>query len=206
MTVSDRPDITVSIVSYNTRALLRECLRSLAARQDAGEATLEVVVADNGSTDGSVDMVRGEFPWVRLVETGGNVGYGRANNAALAEAQGRYFFVLNSDTEVEPGALSAMRDFLDLRPEIGMLGATRPARRHHAGLVRDRSQPSGCLLGTDLPRQTPAVKPHYGRLCHDALGLQDGPGGAAGLRGVFLCPSRGVGADRRLRSRLLYVL
>jgi hypothetical protein len=116
-------DITVSIVSYNTRDLLRDCLRSLQEREEAGEASLEVVVADNGSTDGSVEMVRAEFPEVRVVETGGNVGYGRANNAALAEGRGHYFFILNSDTVVEPGALAAMRGFLDTHSEAGAAGA-----------------------------------------------------------------------------------
>ena len=117
------PDITVSIVSYNTCALLRDCLRALTARQREAEATLEVIVADNGSTDGSVEMVRTEFPGVRLVETGGNIGYGRANNMALAGAQGRYYFILNSDTEVEKGALAALRGFLEAHPQAGAVGA-----------------------------------------------------------------------------------
>jgi GT2 family glycosyltransferase len=120
---SERPDISVSIVSYNTRDLLRDCLRSLLARESEGEASLEIVVADNGSTDGSLDMVRTEFPGVRIVETGGNIGYGRANNAGLQDALGRYYFVLNSDTEVEPGALRTMVSFLDENPGIGMVGA-----------------------------------------------------------------------------------
>ena len=123
MTGSAPPEITVSIVSYNTRDLLRACLCSLTERQQAGEASLEVVVADNGSTDGSLEMAQAEFPAVRVIATGGNVGYGRANNAALAGARGRYVFILNSDTEVEPGALAAMRDFLDGHPEAGAAGA-----------------------------------------------------------------------------------
>jgi len=116
-------DVTVSIVSYNTSEPLRNCLASLQARRDEGEVTLDVVVADNASTDDSVAMVRREFPWVRVVETGGNIGYGRANNTGLAGATTRYVFVINSDTVVEPGALKVMRDFMDENPKIGCVGA-----------------------------------------------------------------------------------
>ena len=120
---SSPPDVSVSIVSYNTRDLLRDCLASLRARAAEGEVTVEVIVADNGSNDGSVAMVEREFPEFIVFHTGGNIGYGRANNAALARSTGRYFFVLNSDTEVEPGALREMRDFLDENPQIGCAGA-----------------------------------------------------------------------------------
>ena len=74
--VSPTPDISVAIVSYNTRDLLRACLRSLAGREAAGEASLEVIVADNGSSDGSVEMVHAEFPEVQVIETGENLGFG----------------------------------------------------------------------------------------------------------------------------------
>jgi GT2 family glycosyltransferase len=118
-----QPDISVSIVSYNTRDLLSACLKSLLEREQAGEATLEIIVADNGSTDGSAEMVASAYPTVKFISTGGNVGYGRGNNAALAIAVGRYYFILNSDTEVEPGALAGMLAFMDSRTEVGMVGA-----------------------------------------------------------------------------------
>jgi GT2 family glycosyltransferase len=116
------PDISVSIVSFNTKDYLRACLTSLFARRDAGEVTLQVIVADNGSTDGSPEMVREEFPDAILVDPGGNVGYGRGNNAGIAAASGRYFLILNSDTEVPPGSLAALRDYLDNNPKVGMAG------------------------------------------------------------------------------------
>ncbi len=116
------PDISVAVVSYNTRELLRACLRSLMARQADGEATLEIIVADNGSDDGSVEMVRAEFPAARVIETGGNIGFGRANNLALQAARGRAFCLLNSDAEVLPGALSQSLAALDTTPEIGLIG------------------------------------------------------------------------------------
>lgn len=117
------PDISIGIVSYNTCDLLRDCLQSLRRRAAEGEATIQVIVADNGSSDGSVEMVKREFPEFEAFYTGGNIGYGRANNAAFERARGRYFFVLNSDTEVEPGALRAMVEFMDAHPQAGGAGA-----------------------------------------------------------------------------------
>jgi GT2 family glycosyltransferase len=117
------PDVSVSIVSYNTRELLRTCLLSLRERSAENEVSMEIIVADNDSRDGSAEMVEREFPDVVLLRTGGNLGYGRANNLAFAASSGCYFFVLNSDTEVQPGALRAMRDFLDEHPEVGAVGA-----------------------------------------------------------------------------------
>jgi len=117
------PEITISIVSYNTRDLLRQCLQSLRARQQAGEATLQIVVGDNASRDGSLEMVQQEFPEVEAFSTGSNLGFGRAHNLCFQRARGRHFFVLNSDTEVEPGALATLRDFLDAHPEAGGAGA-----------------------------------------------------------------------------------
>lgn len=122
-TEHEQPDITVSIVSYNTRDLLRMCLKALqvCARED--NVKLQIVVPDNGSTDGSVQMVQSEFPEVEAFSTGGNLGYGRANNMSFARARGRYFLALNSDTEVEPGALRQLTDFLDTHPEAAAVGA-----------------------------------------------------------------------------------
>ncbi len=116
------PDISVAVVSYNTRDLLRACLLSLLARQADGEASLEVIVADNGSSDGSRDMVRAEFPSVQVIETGDNLGFGRANNLALLNATGRAYCLLNSDAEVLPGALSLSLSALAAGPEIGLVG------------------------------------------------------------------------------------
>ncbi len=116
------PDFSVSIVSYNTCGLLRACLQSLLDREADGEAALEITVADNGSADGSVAMVRAEFPEVRVLEMGGNVGFGRANNAALAEARGRFFCLINSDAEALPGSLSLAREYLEAHPDVGSVG------------------------------------------------------------------------------------
>ncbi len=118
----DPPDICVAIVSYNTQNLLRACLRSLLAREADGEARLEIIVADNGSADGSPEMVRREFPTVRVLETGENLGFGRANNLALSHASGRAYCLLNSDAEVLPGALREALRVLNSDPKISLIG------------------------------------------------------------------------------------
>lgn len=114
-------DLSISIVSYNTKDLLCACLSSLRKLRD--EVTFETIVVDNNSSDGSVDMVRDEFPEVLLIELNENLGYGRANNRGLEKAGGRYFFILNSDTEVQAGALRTLVDFLDENPEAGAVTA-----------------------------------------------------------------------------------
>lgn len=115
-------DLSVIVVSWNTRELLRDCLAAVPA--GCGDLSHEILVADNASADGSADMVRDEFPAVRLIETGANLGFARANNRALAEARGRHLLLLNPDTVCEPGALAALSAFLDDTPGAGACGPT----------------------------------------------------------------------------------
>jgi hypothetical protein len=114
------PDISICVVNWNTVDLLRDCLESVFGR-DCG-VSLEVIVVDNGSTDGSVAMVRDEFPQAVLISNGENLGFARANNQAISRAQGRYVLLLNSDTVVLPGALDAMAEFLDRCSKAGVVG------------------------------------------------------------------------------------
>jgi N-acetylglucosaminyl-diphospho-decaprenol L-rhamnosyltransferase len=122
MNKNNKPDITVSIASYNTCELLRACLTSVVARHEEGEANLQIIVVDNGSSDGSIQMVRDQFSTVELVCSSENLGYGRANNKAFEQARGRYFVALNSDAETPPGALRTLMRFLDEHPEVGAVG------------------------------------------------------------------------------------
>ncbi len=112
--------VSVIIVSYNARGFLLDCLRSL--YNEATRAQLEVIVVDNASTDGSVDAVRADYPQVVLVENDGNVGFARANNQAIAIAQGQVLALVNSDVELRPGAIDALLDVLDREPAAGLLG------------------------------------------------------------------------------------
>ncbi|HOX25298.1 MAG TPA: glycosyltransferase family 2 protein [Candidatus Krumholzibacteria bacterium] len=114
------PDLSIVIVSWNTRDLLRDCLASLPAAT-AGLA-LEVIVVDNASGDGSAAMVRAEFPSVALIEAGGNLGFARANNLALPVTRGRAILLLNPDTVCPPGSLAALVAAADRRPGAAGFG------------------------------------------------------------------------------------
>jgi GT2 family glycosyltransferase len=117
---ADLLDVSVVIVNYKVRDLLRECLRSL--EHDLGLLRGEVWVVDNASGDGSVEMVRAEFPWVRLIPNEQNVGYGAANNQAILQARGRYVLVLNPDTKLPPGAIVDTIAEMEAHQDIGALG------------------------------------------------------------------------------------
>ncbi|MBN1660882.1 MAG: glycosyltransferase family 2 protein [Anaerolineae bacterium] len=113
-------DLGVIVVSWNVRDLLRRCLDSIFT--GAGDLEIDVVVVDNASTDGSVAMVRAEFPQVRLVANDRNVGFTTANNQGLALARGRHLLLLNPDAEIVGDALSTMVDYLDNHPATAVVG------------------------------------------------------------------------------------
>jgi GT2 family glycosyltransferase len=112
-------DLSVIIVNFNTVNLTRECLRSL-EHADMKGFHVEIIVVDNGSQDGSTDMVRKEFPHIILIEQKDNTGFAKANNVAITQAKGRYILLLNSDTEVRKDTLAVMITFMDANPRIGL--------------------------------------------------------------------------------------
>ena len=109
--------LSVLIVNWNTRDLLRACLASLRAHPASGE--METIVVDNASTDGSAEMVRAEFPEVDLVASPVNTGYARGNNLAFARAKGDRLLTLNPDTEVLEGTLDGALTALDRHSGAG---------------------------------------------------------------------------------------
>jgi GT2 family glycosyltransferase len=119
-------DVSVVIISLNTQKVLRECLECL-ARESVG-LTVETIIVDNGSKDDSVAMVRAEFPAVQLIETGENLGFGRANNVAFEKARGRYIVLLNSDAFLTPDSLRKSVEKMDRDPKIGLAGARLTGR------------------------------------------------------------------------------
>lgn len=121
---SSAPDLSIIVVNWNTRQLLAQCLRSIfddviSRRQ----LSIEVLVVDNGSQDGSVALVRESFPHVHLIENAENAGFACANNQGIARAAGQYLLLLNSDTEIEPGALLELFQFLEAHEGAGGAGA-----------------------------------------------------------------------------------
>ncbi|MBN1920174.1 MAG: glycosyltransferase family 2 protein, partial [Anaerolineae bacterium] len=149
---------SIIVVSWNTREMLADCLESIGKYPPEG--VFEVWVVDNASTDNSAAMVRERFPWVRLIENGENVGFARANNQALRQASGRYAVLLNSDTQVLPGALQTLVDFLDAHPRAGACGplllnadgSLQPSC--HPVLTAGREFWRLCFLEPLLPRAT----------------------------------------------------
>jgi N-acetylglucosaminyl-diphospho-decaprenol L-rhamnosyltransferase len=117
-------DLSIIIVSWNTRDLLLRCLASVLNEIGSSpHLNVETWVVDNVSSDGSVQMLREKFPWVRLIENRENVGFARANNQAIRHSTGHYVLLLNPDTEVKPGALAVLFDFMETNPQVGIAGA-----------------------------------------------------------------------------------
>lgn len=114
------PDLSIVIVSWNTRELLLRCLATLPGA--AGELSVETIVVDNGSADGTPAAIRSEFPLVRVVEPGRNLGFSGGNNVGLRLATGRFLCLLNPDTLPRPGSLAALVAFLVERSAIGAVG------------------------------------------------------------------------------------
>lgn len=116
--------ISIVIISWNTKQVTRDCLRSLdqSLAADKLASQTEVIVVDNGSTDGSPAMIKKEFPHVTLILNRQNVGFGRANNQGIAKANGDRILLLNSDTIVFPGAVKKLSAFVEAHPRAGVVG------------------------------------------------------------------------------------
>ncbi|MCL5435174.1 MAG: glycosyltransferase family 2 protein [Patescibacteria group bacterium] len=110
-------DLSIVIVSYNTKDFLNNCLESV--QKTAKDFTYEIIVVDNASKDGSVGLVRKKFKDVTLITNKENLGFSKANNLGVKKSSGRYVLFLNSDTVVYPNTLKYMIDFMDKEKEAG---------------------------------------------------------------------------------------
>ena len=152
-------DLAIVIVSTNEAQWLTACLSSVFAHR--GGAVLDVVVADNESTDGTEDLVRAQFPEARVVRCA-NHGFGHANNRGVMTTEARYVLFLNPDTEIRDGTFEELVTTMDERPEIGVAG------------VRQLT-PDGEVFPTI--RRFPSVR----RSLFEALGSERFPIGASRL-------------------------
>lgn len=134
-------DLSVVIVSWNTRDLLARCIRSLQASELPPET--DILIVDNASSDGTASSVHRMFPDLVLMRNDKNVGFAAANNIALSSATGRYILLLNPDTEVQPGAVQALCEFLDAN--VGS-GAVAPQLVGADGAMQKSVSPAPSLM------------------------------------------------------------
>lgn len=118
------PELSVIIVSFNTREMTIECLRSLYADENyvSNPGSADIWVVDNNSSDGSAAAIRAAFPDVHVIENESNAGFGAANNIAMQHAEGRHFLLLNSDAFLKPGAIRAMLACAESHPTAAVIG------------------------------------------------------------------------------------
>jgi GT2 family glycosyltransferase len=118
--MTENAELTIILVSYNTRELTLKCLETVYA--ETRDTRFRAVVWDNASHDGSADAVAARFPQVRLIRSAENVGFARANNAVAAEAETPWLLLLNTDTEILDGAIDRLMAFAAARPGNGIYG------------------------------------------------------------------------------------
>jgi GT2 family glycosyltransferase len=138
---SPMPELSICIVTLNTRQCLRDCLDSIAAHP--ASIPTEIIVVDNHSTDGTQEMLAQEYPHIHLIQNEKNEGFARPANQAMRVAKGDYFLLLNPDTLVHADSLDRLVTFLDDNPRVGIVGPKV--------LNRDGSLQKACRRGVSRP-------------------------------------------------------
>ncbi|HLG73142.1 MAG TPA: glycosyltransferase family 2 protein [Chloroflexota bacterium] len=180
-------DLTIVVVNYNVRDLLRDCLRSL--RESRCRWTFETIVVDNQSHDGSVEMVQAEFPEVRTIVSRTNDGFAAANNRGIRAAKpSRYVMLLNPDTVMPPDGIEKLIDFMESHPEAGVVGPKLVLASGKLDLACRRSFPNPRIafyhafkLDKLFPRSPEFARYNLTFLDEDALSEVDCVVGAAML-------------------------
>jgi len=113
-------DVSIIYVNYKTGQLLIDSICSV--KEHTKDIEYEIIVVDNASEDGSVDLIRNAFPEAKVIESSENLGFGRANNLGVSEAQGKKIFFLNPDTVLINNAVKILSDYLDDNPKAGVCG------------------------------------------------------------------------------------
>ena len=150
--MSATPDVSIIILNYKTRGLLRQCLRGIASSGDAVQS--QVIVVDNASGDGSVEMVERDFPNVKLIASAENRGFAAGMNLGLRHANGRYVVLLNTDIAIMERPFDQLVQFMDQHPRVGIAG---PKLLNPDGTVQDSCYRFPRAL-TPLYRRTPVGK------------------------------------------------
>src|SRR3990172_5849274 len=119
MTEKREIDLSIVILTYNTKNILEECLNSL--EKVKSEIDSEIIVVDNGSTDGSVEMARKEFPRAKVIENKKNLGFAAGNNMAKQYVKGKYILFLNSDTVVHKNTLKESFEYMEIHKDVGAM-------------------------------------------------------------------------------------
>jgi GT2 family glycosyltransferase len=114
------PLLSFIVVTWNAKEYTRQCLDSLATQVDRSNA--EIIVVDNESSDGTFELVRDHYPDVKLIKSGGNLGFAKANNIGIAYSRGKYLFLVNSDVVLRDDCISNLCKFMEDHPEAGMVG------------------------------------------------------------------------------------
>ena len=149
-------DVSIIIVSYNTKELTRNCLKSVFGQTK--DISFEVIVSDNGSNDGSLEMIKFEFPQVILIENNANLGFGAANNCGLKIAKGKYIFYLNSDTVLLNNAVKIFFDYWETSPKKDRIGAL--------GCVLQDENGNVIHSGGSFPKYKSICKERFSELIH----------------------------------------
>jgi GT2 family glycosyltransferase len=160
-------DVSIVIVNYGTRGMVKQGLKSLRAARIA--LNYEIFVVDNGSGDGLPSLVREDFPEVRLIALEKNVGFAAGNNLAIRQAKGRYVFILNPDAMVNPGSIETLAAYMDAHPEIGVLG---PKLVRPDG-TRQESAHRSPTPWIPVYRRTPLGRLPRGRAAIDRYAMRD---------------------------------
>ncbi len=113
-------DLSIIIISFNTKDLLRACIKSV--YETTANLIYEIIIVDNGSTDGSIDMLAIEFPEIHAINNKINLGFAKANNQAIKVARGKLILLLNSDTIVRKGAIESLAEFMKERKSVAAVG------------------------------------------------------------------------------------
>lgn len=178
----DKIDLSIIIVNFNTKEYIKNCLNPIF--EGLNSVNVEIIVVDNNSADGSVEMLKNDFPMVKLIANDKNVGFGQANNQGVRISKGRYILLLNSDTKILPKSIDILYNFMETHSEVGIAApkllnddlSLQRSCRDFPGLWRDINKALGFFKY--LPNHSLFGRIHIKGWDHDKIQQVDQPQGA----------------------------